>query len=99
MSLPLDRNHEPIPALRPGPNQQVSVGAASATPASTPTTNVVRLCADVDCRYAVGSSPTASSTSPRLPSNVVEYIALQPGETVAAIQTGSAGTLDITEMS
>lgn len=46
---------------------------------------VVRLCADTDCRIAIGDNPTATSTSARLPADAIEYIGIKDGQKVSVV--------------
>lgn len=43
-------------------------------------TAFIRLCADIAIRYSVGTNPTATATSTRLPADVVEYVGVPAGE-------------------
>lgn len=98
MPLARDKDQQVVQAMRPSTNQEVTVTATSAATATTFTKNIVRLCASVDCRVVVGSAPTALSTSMRLPAGIVEYIAVYPGEKLAAIRESVDGVLTVTEM-
>lgn len=50
-------------------------------------------------RISVGDNPTASSTTPLLPVNWVEYIAVTPGQKIAVLGNDTVtGTLSITEL-
>lgn len=69
-------------------NQQVSIGGASAQSAAfRDTTRFVRLHADVACRIAIGTNPTASSTSMRIGAGGTEYLGVTPGLKLAVIAT------------
>jgi hypothetical protein len=49
--------------------------------------------------FKVGDgTPTADTTSNLLGTNVVDYITTSPGQSVAILQAGSAGSISITEM-
>ena len=55
-------------------DQTVAVGASSVQSAAfNSNTRVVRLSSDVVCSVKFGSSPTATTTTMRLPANSVEY--------------------------
>lgn len=62
-------------------------------------TRVVRLYATQDCYVAVGASPTATTSDMPLPAGAIEYIKINPGEKVAAVQISTGGNLHVTEMS
>ena len=98
MPLARDVNAQVVQVLRPSTNQELAVGAASVTSALL-TKNVVRLCASVDCRVAIGQAPTALVSSMRLPAGVVEYIAIYGSrDKIAVIRESIDGALTITEM-
>ena len=56
----------------------------------------VRLCADTDTYYAVGSNPTATTSSTFLPANVIEIIKVDVGDKVAGIIATGTGILGVT---
>jgi hypothetical protein len=56
----------------------------------------VRLCADTDTYYAVGSNPTATTSSTFLPANVIEIIKVDVGDKVAGILATGTGILGVT---
>ncbi len=66
----------------------------------------VRLVANAACHYRVGSgSVTATTGDVFLPASWVEYVMVNPGESIAAIEaatgglvTATAGTLWVTEL-
>jgi hypothetical protein len=69
-------------------NQQLTPGVSSTQSAAfDDATRFVRLHTDANCRWAIGPNPTASSTSPRLPAGVTEYIGVRPGHKIAVIQS------------
>jgi hypothetical protein len=91
------------PASRAGTSQDITTSGTSATltnPFGTQTYQV-KLSATAAVRYraveAAGS--TAVATDTLLPTNWVDYIAVSPGQKIAAIQDAAAGKLNITEMS
>jgi len=56
----------------------------------------VRLCADTDTYYAVGSNPTATTSSTFLPANTIEIIKVDVGDKVAGIIGTGTGILGVT---
>lgn len=73
------------PSLR---NQSLAVSGVSVQ--SQPfldTARLVRLHSDVACRVAVGSNPTAASTSMRIAAGATEYLGVAPGLRIAVIST------------
>lgn len=67
----------------------------------------IRLSANSACHYAIGDgAQTASTSSPFLPANTVEYVTVIPGQRISAIKAATAGlvaatagTLWVTELS
>jgi hypothetical protein len=49
--------------------------------------------------FALGSNPTATTSSNVQGINVVDYVTVNPGEKVAVLQAGTAGTITVTELS
>jgi len=95
-------------ASRPGVTQTVAYDSSvAATNAFGTETYQVRLVSNSGCCYQVGDgAQTATTASPYLPANVVEYVIVTPGQRIAAIKaatnglvTATAGTLWITEVS
>lgn len=61
-------------------NQTVAIGGASAqSSAFAANTAFVRVCADAVCSIEFGSNPTATTSTRRLPANVVEYFSVPIG--------------------
>jgi hypothetical protein len=96
------------PASRPGATQTIAYdSSAAATNAFGTETYQLRLASDSACCYQIGDgAQTATTASPYLPANVVEYVIVTPGQHIAAIKaatnglvTATAGTLWITEVS
>lgn len=93
-----DETGRPIPVFKLGTSQDVPVGGASVqSTAFSAKTTAIRLTADVDCRYAIGTSPTATATSIRLPAGGIDYVGCAPGDKIAVIQEATAGILNVTE--
>jgi len=94
-----------------GAAQQVAIGAASAaSTAFGSQTYWIRIVAsgsltttNLGCRILIGDgTPTAVATSPFLPYQWVEFVAVNPGQKIAVIQDGTAvagNNLSITELS
>ena len=91
-----------LPTVKLGAAQELNVGASSVkstaigTAGQTPN-RLIRLCATVACRIAIGTNPTATETSALISPNIVEYMEITPGERVAVIQDSVAGKLSIVE--
>lgn len=89
-----------IPALTIVRNQTASYTGTSAaiTNAVGDGVNVVRLVATSACHIKVAVTPVATTSDMLLPANTVQYLAIAPGQKVAAIQNSAGGTLHVTEM-
>jgi len=80
--------------------------AAIATKFGTETYQI-RLASNSACCYRIGDGPqTATVADVFLPANTVEYVTVNPGQSISAIKaatnglvTATAGTLWVTEMS
>ncbi|MBN9601821.1 MAG: hypothetical protein J0G33_02700 [Afipia felis] len=91
-----------ISALRPSASQDITTSATSATVTNAfgGQTYCVRLSATAAVRFRVveASGGTAVATDTLLPPNWVDYVVVNPGQKIAAIQDSAAGKLNITEM-
>jgi hypothetical protein len=102
------------PSSRHGTVQVLSIssGVSTASAAFGAQTYQVRIVADLNCNYVVGSSTvSASSATDYLPPNAIEFLTVSPGQTIAATKaviegvvttsTGPAiaGSLWVTELS
>lgn len=93
------------PSSRQGNVQNIAIGATSAqlTTKFGAETFQVRLCATSACYYVVSenASPVAATTAngSYLPAGVVEYVTVNPGQTLTTIQASAAGTLNVVELS
>jgi len=43
--------------------------------------------------FQIGNSPTATTSSPVIGTNMVDYFAVSPGQAVAVLQAGTAGVI------
>lgn len=93
---------------RAGVTQTIAYNASSAIAnVFGPETFQVRLVADSACCYRIGNgAQTATTSDIYLPANVIEYVIVSPGQSIAAIAaasnglvTATPGTLWVTEMS
>ncbi|TAH36536.1 MAG: hypothetical protein EYC62_02515 [Alphaproteobacteria bacterium] len=91
-----------LPTVKLSTSQDVTVGASSAQSAAIGTAGqtpnkIIRLVSTTACRIALGTNPTATSTSTFLPANVVEFTEISPGEKIAVIQDTGGGKLNVSE--
>jgi hypothetical protein len=61
--------------------------------------NAIRVLASTSCHIKLRSSPTATTSDPKLPGNVPEYLVVAVGQKLAAVRTTTSGTLHVTEVS
>jgi hypothetical protein len=96
------------PSSRVGVTQTIAFDASAAiTNAFGSQTHQLRLATDSPCCYRIGDGvQTATVADPFLPTGVVEYVIVNPGQRISAIKaatnglvTATAGTLWVTEMS
>jgi hypothetical protein len=87
-------------AVRYGATQSAAFSTTAGTIAAAIGNGVsrARVVATAAAFVAVGKTPTATTSDVYLPANVLEYVLINPGEKVSAIQAGSAGTLYVTEI-
>ena len=85
-------------AQRNGITQTVAYtdSAVASTNAFGAGTNAVRIVANSACHYTFGAAPTATTSSPFLPANTVEYVYVRPGEKISAIRAATAGLITAT---
>lgn len=76
--------------------QKVSLSAVSAQSTATTTGKIV-LWSDVAFQYAIGSNPTATTSSIAWPANIPLMVEVDGGYKVAAL-TATTGTLYISEV-
>lgn len=93
-----DKGH----AWRLGAAQQIAIGASSTQNgiAFGNQTHALLLSATGNCHIAIGTNPTATSTSTLLKSSDFQFhCKISPGEKIAVIQDGaSTGNLSVTEL-
>lgn len=95
--LPVDGNHNPVPALRPISTERLTLsGSSVATAAATTEATIIRVISNADTFIAVGANPTATQSSMYLPANTPEYIALASGDKLAALSSSSTGFMYVT---
>lgn len=88
-------------ALRPDASRTITCAFTASSGQSTAMpddVSTVRIVANQNCYYTIGANPTATTSHAYLAAGVVEYIAIKPGEKIAAIRASADGTLFITPM-
>jgi len=80
-----------------GAAQTVAYNASVQSTAVGINTTVIRVVSTTDCHVAIGTNPTATTSSTFLPVYSVEYFKIAPGSKIAAIKNATAGTLYVTE--
>ena len=96
-----DDGGAPVPVLRAGTVQKVTVGATSQATANAfgSGTEVARIVASVDCHFALGTSPTATANDHYLPAGALEYLRVAAGEKLAFLRAGTLdGIVTVTEL-
>lgn len=74
-------------------------GTSQATAAFGAGTYMVRIATGAQPGYFLqGADPTAAATSNLIGTNCIDYIKVNPGEKVAVLQAGTAGTITVTEL-
>lgn len=69
-----------IAVMPPIAEQTVAIGAEADSAAFNSRTRFIRVQCDAICSIAIGTSPTASTSTLRLPAESVEYFAIPKGE-------------------
>jgi hypothetical protein len=96
------------PSSRVGATQTIAFdGSVAGSKTFGSETYQVRLVSNSACCYRIGDgAQTATTADPFLPANLIEYVIVNPGQSISAIKaatnglvTATAGTLWITEMS
>lgn len=81
VSLVLPAGMEPAIAV-----QRVAIGAGSVQSAPfNPQTRFIAVNVDLTCSYAVGSNPTATTSTMRIPQDATIYMGVNPGDRIAVI--------------
>jgi uncharacterized Zn-binding protein involved in type VI secretion len=70
--------------------------AAASTNAFGSQTRQIRIVANSACHYVINGAPVAVVTDPFLPANTIEYVTVNPGEKISAIQAATAGLVTAT---
>lgn len=70
-----------------GTTQKLNSAGSSTSSTAFSKNTIVRLMADADCNYAIGTAPTATTSTVYLPSKVGEQIHIKSGNKIAVIGT------------
>ena len=86
--------------------QSLTLGssAGGSTAAFGTQTYTIRLCSTQLTKYVIAEAPSVSSTTilqtgANLPPNIIEHVAVTPGQRLSAITTSTAADLTVTETS
>jgi hypothetical protein len=87
-------------AYVPGTTQNITTsGTSQASSAVGASTAIVRIAVNADTYIAVGSAPTATTSSMLIPSGGTEFIAVNKGtDKIAVLQVSASGIASITEL-
>jgi hypothetical protein len=99
----LDPNNVPmgIPSIGTTQVATVTTSSVQMTAFGTTTTMIRIACGQGHSHYAIGTSPTASTTtSAMIPPNCVEIVRVNPGQKIAFIKdaTITVSTVSVTEL-
>lgn len=76
----------PAATAPPVTSQTVAIsGTATSSAAFNTATRLIRITCDVICSFLIGTSPTATTSSARLPAGGVEYFIVVPGQKISVI--------------
>lgn len=65
--------------------QTVAIGAEAKSAAFNSATRFIRLHCDAIASFVIGTTPTASATSPRTPADATEYFGVNPADKISII--------------
>lgn len=96
-----DGNKNPHSALRPDDAnaEKVAIGASSTAMAAACTSEIVYVCATVNCWISVAAAPTATNSDMYLPANTPLHLkVVKDTDKIAVIQDSVAGSLSVVPM-
>lgn len=97
-TLPVDKNNKGMQAIMVGTSQTVSISASSVQSSAFQTgVRVIRLFPETDCYIAIGSNPTATTSSCYLPAGIIQFFGVQEGQKLAVLRKTTSGTLYLLE--
>ena len=95
--MPSDGNSRPVPVLKPVSTEKLAITTSAASAATRNlTTNILRIVSDVACFYRLDGTATSSHTY--LPADTIEYIKVDPDDTLSVITGSGSGSMYISEM-
>lgn len=74
------------PVAKNGKTPQDIVFTTTSVQSSALTGALIRVVSDIDCRIAIGASPTATTTGIRLIADQPEYFGINAGDKIAVIE-------------
>jgi len=96
----VDSNGHVVPIFEDGVTQNVAYTdtAGVITNPVADGVRLVRVWCTTNAHIATGSAPTATTANKPITGLVAEYIPLEPGEKVSAVQVSANGSLYVTEL-
>lgn len=79
-------------------NTSTSTATAAITTTGASGDSTVRVVCSTDSYIAAGTSPTAASTTSKMPAWAIEYFTLGSGQKMAFLAINAAGSCDVTKM-
>lgn len=93
----MDANGRALPIFRALSTETVAyTGSAAASQALDSQVRLLRVWATTDCFVVVGNNPTADNGDMPLAAKVAEYIPINEGDKISAIQISGSGNLHVT---
>lgn len=75
----------PMPKEPAVTTQTVAIGVEAKSSAFNTLTRMIRVHTDAVCSVLVGTSPTATTSSPRMAADTTEYFGVEPGQQISVI--------------
>ena len=86
---PIDGNKWPVTnTMEPsGATQKINSAGSSTQSTAFSTDTIIRVVSDADCNFAIGTNPTATTSTAFLPSKSGEQMLIKAGNKIAVIGT------------
>ncbi|MBP1091943.1 hypothetical protein [Bradyrhizobium diazoefficiens] len=93
----MTKYHGNVARLGGAQNATYTTTAASPAAAVAGGVSRLRVLVTTDAWIRVGKNPTATTSDTYLPALTPEYVIVNPGENVSAVQVSAGGVLNVTE--